>query len=196
MKAFTTGPFTGRHITMILVAFFGVVIAVNLVMAHYASSTFGGVVVENSYVASQEYNQWLHEAAQDGTPELVQALLAKGADVNAANKDGVTPLRLAATALRAIRDRNQLDTALVDDVVLGCVEPVGEHQHLARGHMGLDGLAVHARRRGLEVVVLARLDLPQQRRPQPRLCPCSLPRRWRPRSSRSSRRKRPDPASP
>ncbi|CAJ0786645.1 Putative acyltransferase [Ralstonia condita] len=39
---------------------------------------------------------------------------------------GVTPLRLAATALRAIRDRNQLDTSLVDDVVLGCVEPVGE----------------------------------------------------------------------
>lgn len=39
---------------------------------------------------------------------------------------GVTPLRLAETALRAIRDRNQLDTALVDDVVLGCVEPVGE----------------------------------------------------------------------
>ncbi len=39
---------------------------------------------------------------------------------------GVTPLRLAATALRAIRDRNHLDTALVDDVVLGCVEPVGE----------------------------------------------------------------------
>jgi len=42
------------------------------------------------------------------------------------NLHGVTPLRLAATALRAIRDRNQLDTSLVDDVVLGCVEPVGE----------------------------------------------------------------------
>ncbi|AIO64921.1 acetyl-CoA C-acetyltransferase [Burkholderia oklahomensis] len=39
---------------------------------------------------------------------------------------GVTPLRLAETALRAIRDRNGLDTRLVDDVVLGCVEPVGE----------------------------------------------------------------------
>jgi len=39
---------------------------------------------------------------------------------------GVTPVRLAETALRALRDRNQLDTALVDDVVLGCVEPVGE----------------------------------------------------------------------
>ncbi len=39
---------------------------------------------------------------------------------------GTTPLRLAETVLRAIRDRNGLDTGLVDDVVLGCVEPVGE----------------------------------------------------------------------
>jgi acetyl-CoA C-acetyltransferase len=45
-------------------------------------------------------------------------------------KDGalhsVTPIELAATTLRALRDRNQLDTAYVDDVVLGCVEPVAE----------------------------------------------------------------------
>ena len=38
----------------------------------------------------------------------------------------VTALRLAETALRALKDRNGLDTALVDDVVLGCVDPVGE----------------------------------------------------------------------
>ncbi|MBL8486957.1 MAG: acetyl-CoA C-acetyltransferase [Rhodocyclaceae bacterium] len=37
-----------------------------------------------------------------------------------------TPIHLAATALRALRDRNDLDTSLVDDVVLGCVEPVAE----------------------------------------------------------------------
>src|SRR5260370_39858872 len=46
-------------------------------------------------------------------------------------KDGslheVTPVRLAVTALQAIRDRNKLDTHLVDDVVLGCVMPIGEH---------------------------------------------------------------------
>jgi nitrogen fixation protein FixH len=41
---------------MILVAFFAVVIAVNLLMARLAISTFGGVVVENSYVASQHFN--------------------------------------------------------------------------------------------------------------------------------------------
>ncbi|GEP10423.1 acetyl-CoA C-acetyltransferase [Methylobacterium gnaphalii] len=38
----------------------------------------------------------------------------------------VTALRLAETALRAIKDRNNLDTRQVDDVVLGCVDPVGE----------------------------------------------------------------------
>jgi acetyl-CoA C-acetyltransferase len=45
-------------------------------------------------------------------------------------KDGalheVTALELASQALRAIRDRNHLDTNIVDDVVLGCVDPVGE----------------------------------------------------------------------
>ncbi len=39
---------------------------------------------------------------------------------------GVTPMELAATTLRALRTRNHLDTSLVDDVVLGCVSPVGE----------------------------------------------------------------------
>ena len=38
----------------------------------------------------------------------------------------VTAVRLAEVALRAIRDRNNLDTKHVDDVVLGCVDPVGE----------------------------------------------------------------------
>ncbi|HTW35166.1 MAG TPA: acetyl-CoA C-acetyltransferase [Rhizomicrobium sp.] len=45
-------------------------------------------------------------------------------------KDGalheVTALELATQALKAVRDRNDLDTSLVDDVVLGCVDPVGE----------------------------------------------------------------------
>lgn len=59
-------PFTGWHMTAILVAFFGVVIAVNLFMASKAVGTFSGTVVDNSYVASQKYNGWLAKArAQD-----------------------------------------------------------------------------------------------------------------------------------
>jgi acetyl-CoA C-acetyltransferase len=38
----------------------------------------------------------------------------------------VTALNLASQALSAIKSRNNLDTALVDDVVMGVVDPVGE----------------------------------------------------------------------
>jgi acetyl-CoA C-acetyltransferase len=38
----------------------------------------------------------------------------------------VTPMQLTVQTLAALRRRNSLDTALVDDVVLGCVSPVGE----------------------------------------------------------------------
>jgi acetyl-CoA C-acetyltransferase len=38
----------------------------------------------------------------------------------------VTALNLATQALAALKDRNALDPALVDDVVMGCVDPVGE----------------------------------------------------------------------
>jgi acetyl-CoA C-acetyltransferase len=38
----------------------------------------------------------------------------------------VTALNLATQALAAIKERGALDPALVDDVILGCVDPVGE----------------------------------------------------------------------
>ncbi|GAO71510.1 acetyl-CoA C-acetyltransferase [Comamonas sp. E6] len=38
----------------------------------------------------------------------------------------VTPVWLAAQPLVALRERNRLDTAVVDDVIMGCVVPVGE----------------------------------------------------------------------
>jgi nitrogen fixation protein FixH len=58
------GRFTGWHMTAILVTFFGVVVVVNMIMARAAISTFGGTVVDNSYVASQHYNDWLAAARQ------------------------------------------------------------------------------------------------------------------------------------
>jgi acetyl-CoA C-acetyltransferase len=38
----------------------------------------------------------------------------------------VTALELATQALTALKARNDLDPALIDDVILGCVDPVGE----------------------------------------------------------------------
>jgi acetyl-CoA C-acetyltransferase len=39
---------------------------------------------------------------------------------------GITPTNLTSQVLSSLRDRNELDTSLVDDVVLGCVTPIGE----------------------------------------------------------------------
>ena len=59
-----TARFTGWHMLATMVGFFGVVIGVNAVMATDAIRTFGGLVVENSYVATSHYNRWLAEGRQ------------------------------------------------------------------------------------------------------------------------------------
>lgn len=51
-----SGEFTGRHMLVIMLAFFGVIIAVNLTMATYANTSWSGLIVRNSYVASQHFN--------------------------------------------------------------------------------------------------------------------------------------------
>lgn len=56
--------FTGTHMLACLIAFFGVIIAVNFTMATLASKSWTGLVVKNSYVASQKYNSVLADAAR------------------------------------------------------------------------------------------------------------------------------------
>lgn len=90
------GEFTGRRMAITMVAFFGVVIAVNLTMATLATSTFGGTVVDNSYVASQNFNSWLRDARNqadlrwkeetrlDGSGRLVSRLHSPSGPVSGA----------------------------------------------------------------------------------------------------------------
>ena len=56
--------------------------------------------------------------------DAVRTPRGEGKAIGALNE--VSPVNLAATALAALRDRNDLDTSYVDDVVLGCSEPAGE----------------------------------------------------------------------
>lgn len=68
--------FTGRHMVIVMISFFGLVIAVNFTMAWLASNTFGGTIVDNSYVASQKFNGWLRAArAQDSLGWTAQLAL-------------------------------------------------------------------------------------------------------------------------
>lgn len=57
--------FTGWHMLAIMISFFSVVIAVNVLMATLARTSWTGLVVENSYVASQEFNEDLAEARRE-----------------------------------------------------------------------------------------------------------------------------------
>lgn len=61
----TKKKITGFHVTLMFVTFFGVIMVVNFLMAGLALGSFSGTVVDNSYVASQKYNQWLEESRQE-----------------------------------------------------------------------------------------------------------------------------------
>jgi nitrogen fixation protein FixH len=60
--AATQKQFTGKHMLAIMIAFFSVIIGVNLVMAYFANSTWSGLVVANGYVASQSFDKNLARA--------------------------------------------------------------------------------------------------------------------------------------
>ena len=56
--------FTGRHMWILALSFFGVILTVNAVMATLAMRSWTGLVVPNTYVASQEFEEkrLAHEA--------------------------------------------------------------------------------------------------------------------------------------
>ncbi len=51
--------FTGWHMVGVLGLFFGVTIMVNIALAVFANGSWTGLIVKNSYVASQHYNERL-----------------------------------------------------------------------------------------------------------------------------------------
>lgn len=55
--SYPANQFTGRHMLAIMLAFFGVIIGVNVTMAVMANTSWSGFVVKNSYIASQEFNR-------------------------------------------------------------------------------------------------------------------------------------------
>ena len=111
--------FTGYHMLAIMIVFFGTIIAVNLTMATFATRTFGGTVVDNSYVASQKFNGWLAasraqqalgwdtQVELDGERHIAVGISRDGALLEGVTASGFArhPLgRQAEIALRFTRD--------------------------------------------------------------------------------------------
>ncbi len=72
------GEFTGWHMLAITLLFFGTIIAVNVTLAVYANRSWTGLVVENSYVASQHFNELLAEQRQQAELGITATLKAEG----------------------------------------------------------------------------------------------------------------------
>ncbi len=51
-QIFTVKEFTGRHMLIVMICFFGVIITANMTMAWYASQSWSGLVAKNGYVES------------------------------------------------------------------------------------------------------------------------------------------------
>ncbi len=104
--------FTGWHMTAIIVGFFAVVVAVNILMATLAVRTFGGTVVDNSYVASQGYNSWLAEAkkqAELGWQADISRTASGHVHVSAELPQDISgEIRVTGTALRPLGDTPEL----------------------------------------------------------------------------------------
>ena len=88
--------FTGKHALLLFVGAFGVIIAVNIVLAVSAVRTFPGLEVKNSYVASQEFDKrrkaqealgWTVSAETTGTEVVLRIDDATGAAAPVATLD-------------------------------------------------------------------------------------------------------------
>lgn len=104
---FRPSEFTGKHMLFSMVAFFGVIITVNMIMARFAVTTWSGLVVPNTYVASQQFNAKAEES---------RAIAAKGYAVE---------LRSDAEGLSVVLTDNQGQPADAQSVSAALRRPVG-----------------------------------------------------------------------
>lgn len=116
MTGFFRGPITGPKFFAIFASFFIVIIAVNIVMATSAIETFPGLVVKNSYVASQSFDRdraaqealgWSVDATVDGDHIEIAITNANGA--------AVEPATVAATFGRPTTTRDDQELELTFD---------------------------------------------------------------------------------
>lgn len=99
--------FTGRKMLAIMVIGFGVIISVNLFMAYSAISSFPGLEVKNSYVASQDFDR--DRLAQERLGWQASARLEGGElSILLTAEDGSTPVpaEISAKVGRATESRD------------------------------------------------------------------------------------------
>jgi len=76
-----TREFTGRDMLFLMIAFFAVIVSVNMAMAVIASGSWTGLVVKNSYVASQQFNEKTMELERSAAMDVHASLFYQKGEV-------------------------------------------------------------------------------------------------------------------
>jgi len=108
-------PLTGRVVLAIAVAAFAVILGANVLLAWLAVGTFSGVVVDNSYVASQSFDR--ERRAQEAlgwTLAFAHANDALRLELTDAAGRTVRPASLAAVVGRPTSARSDMTLDLVE----------------------------------------------------------------------------------
>ncbi|WP_159587967.1 FixH family protein [Chelativorans xinjiangense] len=126
-KASTPREFTGRHMLFLMLAFFGIIIGVNVTMAVLASASWTGFVVRNSYVASQQFNERAAEGrAQTALGWEGELKVADGAISYRMRDAGGGTVRLEGVTINLHRP------VTADEDMLLKLDPVGDGAFAAR----------------------------------------------------------------
>jgi nitrogen fixation protein FixH len=107
---------TGWHMLGIMVLFFGTIITVNLIMAWNASNSWSGLVVQNTYVASQQFNGKVAQAKAHAASGIEGSLVIEAGRVayRVVNARGVPVAanEVAATFKRPVDERKDFTVML------------------------------------------------------------------------------------
>lgn len=93
-RVFYPSEFTGWHMAGVMCLFFGTIISVNMFLAFSAGSSWTGLVVKNTYVESQHFNERTAEYTRQG---------ALGWHAEPTYSDGVFSIELQDSVGNAIR---------------------------------------------------------------------------------------------
>ena len=110
--------FTGRHMLFIMIGFFGTTITVNIVLAVLATQSWTGLVVKNSYVASQQFNGSLSEARKQNLLGWRSTVFYRAGrltvDLDEKSGNAVTGMRLRVEIGRPIHEREDRTVELTE----------------------------------------------------------------------------------
>lgn len=117
----TKGRLNGYHVLFMLLAFFGIMIVVNVAFTVFAVKTFPGEQVEKSYVQGINYNQTIasreHQAELGITSEIGLEIVESGMIELVSvwkdhNETPITDLKVKAEISRPASDAGQIVTEL------------------------------------------------------------------------------------